>query len=156
MAVDAGTMDGLRDLMVALLDSIRRDALEHRLNRYTQYDQITSRIQIAARTASTIGEWATDVLHRLQVTSPSNSVCYDLRAMELGIAEAAKACSMPVVDVTAELLDMVCREHGLMIARLRLAADARRALYEKRKAEQTAIDAEEAATAAAPAAEGNQ
>ena len=148
--MDAGSMDGLRDLTVAWLDAMRRDALEAGLAPLTQYDQIATRVQAAARTASTVGGWATAVQRRLRVASPSNSASSSLRALDAGIARAAEQNGATTEAVTAELLDMVTHEHGLLIALLRLAAETRAKAWQKRKAEEEAIEATDEAAEVKP------
>jgi hypothetical protein len=134
MPMKDGQMDGLRDLMVALLDSVRRNALQEGLSPLKQYDQITSRAQIAARTAANVGEFATRLTRSLGIATPSNSVCSDIVALEAGVRTVATDDAMHVSDVHGELMQTVTLEIGWFIARLRQASEARKTLAAERAA----------------------
>lgn len=134
MAMKPGTMDGLRELIVAVLDAMRRDALKSGLSPLKQYDQIASRMQIAARTAATVGEWATEMLRRLQIASPSNSLSSEILALDAGVRLAAQDDPQNGADlVVSEMMDTVIREHGYFIARLRQEAAKRTQLAAEKR-----------------------
>ena len=133
MAMKPGTMDGLRELIVAVLDARRRDALKSGLSPLKQYDQIASRMQIAARTAATVGEWATDMLRRLQIASPSNSLSSEILALDAAVRVVADDSSTTADSVASEIMDVVVREHGYFIARLRQEAAKRTQLAAEKR-----------------------
>ena len=133
MAMKPGTMDGLRELIVAVLDAMRRDALKSGLSPLKQYDQIASRMQIAARTAATVGEWATDMLRRLQIASPSNSLSSEILALDAAVRVVADDSSTTADSVASEIMDVVVREHGYFIARLRQEAAKRTQLAAEKR-----------------------
>lgn len=133
MGVKPGTMDGLRDQVVQVLDALRRDALRAGLSPLKQYDQIATRMQVSARTAETVGEWATDMQRRLQIASPSNSLSSEVLSLQAAI-KVASDDGPSVADVTSELLDVVVREHGYFIARLRQEAQRRKDTFAELRA----------------------
>lgn len=66
--------------------------------------------------------------------TPSNSVCSDLLRLTEAVDVVARESGMDTARVHAALMDDVTREIGWFVARLRLAAQERRALAEETKA----------------------
>lgn len=126
MALTETEMDRLRDLTVRVLDAARRDALSAgTLVSLKQYDRIASVLRIEARTSATVAEWATGLHRRMGLSSPSRTLSFEVLDMDAAVAEMVDGPRGRDV-VTAELMTMMEREHGYLIARLRLMADDRR------------------------------
>lgn len=130
-------LDLLQEMTVTLLDRVRRDALQAGLKPLKQYEQIQSRVRLAAATAATVEEWATTVARGLQVSSLSSSSSSALRDLVDAVRDASVHWKITLGRAVARWLDMIERETGYIIALLRARAEERRECYD----EVCAIDA---------------
>ena len=84
------------------------------------WEQIQSRMLAATRRSSTAGEWATNVMRGLQLPPPSNSGSLALDGLRVAVERIGARV----------WLDMISSEYGLVMAELRLDAEARKARRE--------------------------
>ena len=102
---------------VRVVLAVRRDYLSSPgSNVLKHWDQIQARMLGAARTATSVGEWFTLLVRRLQIQAPSR---------ELAAAEAALRAEVAAVPLAAWLV-LVETEYGDIIARARLESERRR------------------------------
>lgn len=108
-------MERWREATTGVLLDLRSAYLRAGASPLKHWDQLLDRMRAAARTAASVEEWHTSMSRSLQLGAPSNSASSalaDLRAL-VGAARS-------------EWLDMIEREHGLLIAMARLEAVRRK------------------------------
>lgn len=108
-------MERWREATTGVMLDLRSAYLRAGASPLKHWDQLLDRMRAAARTAASVEEWHTSMSRSLQLGAPSNSASSalaDLRAL-VGAART-------------EWLDMIDREHGLLIAMARLEAERRK------------------------------
>lgn len=108
-------MERWREATTGVMLDLRSAYLRAGASPLKHWDQLLDRMRAAARTAASVEEWHTSMSRSLQLGAPSNSASSalaDLRAL-VGAARS-------------EWLDMIEREHGLLIAMARLEAVRRK------------------------------
>lgn len=124
-------LEKVRELTVNLLLEVKGAALRAGANPLKHIDQIQTRVMVAARTSASVEEWYTTLARKLQLGAPSSSASSVLESLVVEVRDTIGS---------AGFLDMVEREHGYLIALMRLAhervreaRDAQRAARETRK-----------------------
>lgn len=132
--LDEAEREVLREQIVLFVLAVRREYLRSPgVNVLKHWDQIRDRMRSAARRAESVADWATLVLRGLNLPSPRS----DLSSILVGLTEHVRRA-----DALAEMLDLVEREHGLILALARLRAD------DAREARALGLDDGDAADAA--------
>jgi hypothetical protein len=107
----------LRSLTVELLLDVRSQYLQTPgCNVLKHWDQLTSRMRAAARMTEGPDEWATRLLRALQIASPSKYSSDSLLKLSHQCREW---------QAESEFLDLIEREHALLIAMTRKCSEER-------------------------------
>lgn len=117
--LDEASADKLRTLTVEVLLEIRRAYLmTPGANQLKNWDLLSSRLKISARTATNAGHWVTLMLDRMAVTSaPGMLASHAYLDLVSEIGER---------DVFRQWRQMTRDEWGLLIAKARLCAEQRK------------------------------
>lgn len=115
--LDEKTLEKLRTLTVEVLLTVRAAYLAAGGNPLKHYDQIENRMRSAARRSQTPEEWTTALYRGLQLPAPSSSGSRALVDLAAFVAEQRCAVAW---------LDLIEREHGYLMAMMRLCAEQRR------------------------------
>lgn len=108
----------LRTMTVELLLDLRAQYLRTPgCNVLKHWDQLTTRMRTCAAMTANPDEWATLMLRKLQVPSPSRRSSDSLMSLSHAVRELGAA---------SEWLDLIEREHGFLIASARQISEQRR------------------------------
>lgn len=108
----------LRTLLVELLLDVRSQYLQTPgCNVLKHWDQMASRMRAASRMTETADEWTTHLMRSLQIPSPNKYSSASLLALTSQAREWR---------ADGELLDLIERELGLLIAMTRKCAEERK------------------------------
>lgn len=113
--VDETTMETWRLLTAGALLDLRSAYLKAGASPLKHWDQILDRMRAAARTSASVEEWHTSMCRSLQLGAPSSSASSALAELRATVGSAR-----------GSWLDMIDREHGLLMAMARLEAERRK------------------------------
>lgn len=113
--VDEATMETWRVMTAMVLLDVRSAYLKAGASPLKHWDQILDRMRAAARTSGSVEEWHTSMCRSLQLGATSNSASSLLVELRTHVGSARGAW-----------LDMIEREHGLLMAMARLEAERRK------------------------------
>lgn len=112
-------LERARELTIGILLEVKHAYLRAGANAVRHIEQIQDRVRAAARTTAGPEEWYTALATRLHLGPPSSSTS-SLLADLAGLVRDGELRA-------SEYLDLVEREHGYLIAEMRVAAEEERA-----------------------------
>lgn len=115
--LDEDAVEGLRQRTVAVLLDARAAYLAAGASPLKHWDQLADRMRAAARTSTTVAEWATSLRRGLQLGAGNSSSSKAL----VELADEVQA-----LGAEHAWLDMLEREHAFLIALARLEAEDRK------------------------------
>jgi hypothetical protein len=107
----------VRDLTRDVILEMRAQYLANGANAMKHWEQIEARVKAAAMSTSTVGEWASELMRTLRLGAPSSSLSSALLTL---VAEVDGR------GMSQRWAEQVERELGLLMAEVRVEADARR------------------------------
>ena len=110
------TKEAWRNLLVLVLLDLRAAYLAAGASPLKHWDQLLDRMRASSRTSSSVEEWHTSMCRSLQLGAPSSAASSTLSELVLTVG-----------PYRSELLDLVEREHGYLMAKARLEAERRKA-----------------------------
>lgn len=116
------TKEEWRAQTVAVLLDLRAAYLANGASALKHWDQMLDRMRAAARTSASVEEWHTSMMRSLQLGAPSS-----------GASSMLTTLVALVGPYRSEWLDLIEREHGLLLAMARLEAERRRDVREAKK-----------------------
>lgn len=109
------TKEAWRNLLVLVLLDLRAAYLAAGASPLKHWDQLLDRMRASSRTSSSVEEWHTSMCRSLQLGAPSSAASSTLSELVLTVG-----------PYRSELLDLVEREHGYLMAKARLEAERRK------------------------------
>jgi hypothetical protein len=107
----------VRDMTRDVILEMRAQYLANGANAMKHWEQIEARVKAAAMSTSTVGEWSSEVMRTLRLGAPSSSLSSALLTL---VAEVDGR------GMSQRWVEQVERELGLLMAEVRVEADARR------------------------------
>lgn len=120
--LDETTREAVRHLTVFALLDLRTAYLANGASPLKHWDQILDRMRAAARTSASVAEWHSAMLRGLQLGAPTSAACSGLSELQSTVGAAS-----------GDFLDLIEREHGLLLAMARLEAERRRDARDAKK-----------------------